>query len=150
MIYIITGPTHCGKSTFIQENKKSNDIIIDLLDFQDNSRSLDELMLAQYNFLADVESKIRQVPDRDIWIEGCWSNPYRIGQIINTVRAVNENIEITVYYILRDEEWYRENLDIFAAAIAAAQLSYYKLYNDTGAAVYKVGNKNTDIKEIKN
>jgi hypothetical protein len=152
-VYIITGPTHCGKSTYIQEKKSPNDKIIDLIDSQDGHTSISELMRAQYDFLWKVEMAMYdRREDEDIWIEGCWSNPYRVGQIVNTIfsAAKGEDIDIKVIYILRTNEWYYKNLDVFEASYAAAQLDNYELYKDSNVnAVYKILNNNEDLIKIK-
>ena len=147
MITIVTGPTHCGKSTYIAEHKNPMECCADIFDFQEGYDTLKDLTTAQYNFLRAIEDYCRE-SKQNMWIEGCFSNPYRIGQIINTIRAAGREDEIRVIYILRDEEWYLNHLDIVEGLYAAQQIKYYKFYNDGGAAVYKLINKEV-LEEVK-
>jgi len=148
MITIVTGPTHCGKSTYIKQHKQKIDYYIDILDFQ-VANNVDGLLEGQYQFYFRLEQMVRNnSKNKDIWVEGCFSNPYRIAQLIDTVRAANEEVKIQVIYILRDENWYFYNLeDPFTAVSAAAQLEMYKLYNGASAAVYKL-NKNEELEKV--
>ena len=145
MVHIVTGPTHCGKSTYIEEMKNPEDIHFDIYDLQKDKQDLISLTQAQYEFLFYIEDAVRNL-NSDLWIEGCWSNPYRIAQIIDTVCAANPHVEIEVYYILRSNEWFDEYLDELTGLYAKEQNDYYELYDPTKhptAALYIIGDENT-------
>lgn len=132
MVYIVTGPTHCGKTTYINKYKNENDITIDQFVYQDEKRTLTELTEAYYEFLKAIEfALIQRVynDDYNIWIEGCFSNPYRIAQIINTIYAVEPHEEVEVIYIIRDDEWYDKYCeDKEIAQYAKHQSDFYECY----------------------
>jgi hypothetical protein len=143
MIYIITGPSHCGKSTYINKNKKINDQVIDILNYQRDCNDTEELLNAQYEFYSDIERLVREnsfsSPDYNLWIEGCFSNPARIGQIIYTVQAAGYNGEIQVEYMLSTREAYYDYLDAFEAAYAEAQEKATVMYDSKNCDIVSVG-----------
>lgn len=152
MIYIVTGPTHCGKSTYIEETKKPEDIVLDLYEVQKGKTRIIDLRHAHYEFLFCLEDAVLNLePQSDLWIEGCWSQPYRIVQIIATINNVCPGADIQVHYILRSDEWYDEHLDKTIANYAKEQSDCYEIYNPnklTTAAVYTINDENKDIKKV--
>lgn len=154
MVTIVTGPSHCGKSTYIQQFLEDMDtekscLKIDMFDYQEqvNTNNLYGLLEAQYMFYCAIEKILQTSPQYDIYIEGCFSNPYRIEQVIATVRSVYPKEEIRVIYILHDQEWYFEHLDFLEARYAIMQQASYELYSGEGAAVYKLTESNK-LKEV--
>ena len=147
MVTIVTGPTHCGKSTYISENTLANESHIDVFDYQDGRRTIEELQRAQYDFYYNVEELCRNTSG-NVWIEGSFSNPYRIGQLINTVRAAGREDKIRVIYILRSKDWYMKHLDFIESGYSMAQMRATKLYEGSDAAVYKLNNSN-ELEKVK-
>lgn len=150
MIHIITGPTHCGKSTYINSRMGKKDLVIDILDHQKKAAedncdmfNICNMKIALYNFYLEIEDTLSAInlAEQDLWIEGSFSNKYRIGQIIDTILAARaeaeDDIKIEVIYLFQKAEFYEKYCDFMT--------SYYSMAQQEAYTIYKSDNKNIKV-----
>lgn len=138
MIYIVTGPTHCGKSTYIKKESSDAAATVDILEFQqvymeqkDDMTNINDMRAALYEFYCQIEETVYNgdFTTNDLWIEVCFSNSHRIGQLIHTILTADPNVEIKIIYLFHEDEFYENNLDVFTSSYAIEQQKIYDIYN---------------------
>lgn len=138
MVYIVTGPTHCGKSTYIKKASHDTDEVIDILEYQQSyiqmnngTTNANNILSDLYEFYFNVEKAIRNndFTNVNLWIEVCFNNSHRIGQLVHTILAADCNINIKIIYLFHNEEFYKKNLNEFISCYAIEQQKIYDIYH---------------------
>lgn len=116
------GLSSSGKSTYINEHKQPEDLVIDVLHFQKDN-AFHSVLAANYLLLANLEYALRRYKNTNqvIWVENTFLRSFRRKILLDFSRTLSEEIGCEIEYNLiyitcTPEEYIRNRRARFASS----------------------------------
>lgn len=111
----IAGVSCVGKSHYIQSHSNSDDVYVDIFEYQ---KINPDLITAEYLFYAELERLLRKYKSNEkvLWVETPFHTKYRRTAVVKLLSSLSEgmgyNARFELYYLTSSNSRYLENSSI--------------------------------------